>query len=975
MNEFDKYYKQLNKAQKEAVDAVEGPVMVVAGPGTGKTQILTLRIANILKQTQTGPENILALTFTQAGASNMRRRLADMIGSPAYRVAINTFHGFCNDIIKNYPAEFPRIIGSESITEVDQVRIIEEAVDTLSLKELKPFGDPLYYVRAIKASIDQLKREGVAPERFNELLKKEQTDFDSIEDLRHEKGAHKGKIKGDYQKLQKQISKNLELADVYTYYQEALTKQKLYDYSDMIMEVVRELQTNADLLLQLQEQYQYILVDEHQDTNNAQNRVIELLCNFHPDPNLFVVGDEKQAIFRFQGASLENFIYFQRLYPSAKLIVLENNYRSTQHILDAAHQVLAGKKELTAQAGHTEAKIRLGEFQRPDEELFFIADDIQKKIATGIQPGEITVLYRDNRDAFEVARMLEKFGVPFIIESDQDIMSDSEVRKLLLLLRAIVEFGFDERFLETLHIDFLNIDPLDVYKLINLANERRVPAYEVVSEFPAIEEFYKKLATWQTLSHNVGAEEVFERVVRESGLLASILKSSVLIEKLESINCLFDELKSLVTRNKDFRLKDFMAYLDTLRTHNILIKKSVSSQVSAVRLMTAHRSKGQEFAHVYIVFAYDGHWGNKRRPNLLKLPESVFSLTGNKVESDNEDERRLFYVALTRAKHEATITYSKEDRDGQEQLPCQFLTEIKPDLIAEIDAETTRVAFGKRREIIFAEPPQVHNDAPAHEYIVQLFKERGLSVTGLNNYLECPWKYFYTNLLRIPKAKSIHQMYGIAVHGALRDLFAESKLSREFLLERFTHHLNREPIAEKDLSTCLKKGTAALGGYFDEFHATWTNKALTEFSVRGILLTPDIRLTGNIDKIELRADGTVKVTDYKTSKPKTRGEIEGSTKTSNGNIKRQLVFYKLLLDKYEDGRKYKMEAADIDFIEPDDKGRYHRETFHIEDTEVLELEELIKQKAADIMALTFWNTTCDDKECEFCPLRKLMKPL
>lgn len=955
---FETEYKKLNPKQKEAVDAIEGPVMVVAGPGTGKTQILTLRAANILKQTQVGPDNILALTFTEAGATNMRRRLAEMIGSPAYRVAIDTFHGFCNDIIKSHPGEFPRIIGSESITEVDQVNIIEEAIDTLQLKELRPFGDPMYYVRAIKASIDQLKREGVAPERFNELLKKEQKDFDNIEDLKHEKGAHKGKIKGEYQKLQKQISKNLELADVYTFYQKSLADKKLYDYSDMIMEVVRELQANQDLLLQLQEQYQYILVDEHQDTNNAQNKVIELLCNFHPDPNLFVVGDEKQAIFRFQGASLENFLYFQKLYKKAKLIVLEDNYRSTQNILDAAHNILAGKKELKANAGHEETKIRLGAFSKSDEELYFIATDIQDKTKKGVQPSDMAILYRENRDAFDLARMLEKLGLPFIIESDQDIMADPEVRKLLLLLRAIADYGSDEKFIEALHIDFLGIDPLDVYKMMSGAPRSA-----------KIEEFLKKLSEWKTLSHNAGVEELFETVVRDSGLLGAILKHP---EKLESINALFDELKSLVQRNKSLTIKEFLEYLDTLREHNILIKKNIPAGVQQIRLMTAHRSKGQEFEHVYIVLAYDGHWGNKRRPNLLKLPDSVFSISGGKVEADNNDERRLFYVALTRAKKEATITYSKENRDGQEQLPCEFIAEIKPDLLDELDTSKTEKEFAGRREIIFAKPPVKKTDGLEKEYVINLFKERGLSVTGLNNYLDCPWKYFYTNLLRIPKAKTVHQMYGIAVHGALKEFFGQTKQTKKFLLERFKFYLDKEPLQKNDYKICADKGERALSGWFDAYDGQWPAKTLTELSIRGILLNENVRLTGTIDRLDFNKEGTVKVIDYKTSKPKTRGNIEGTTKTSDGDIKRQLVFYKLLLDKYEEGRKYKMESAEVDFIEPDEKGRYQKVAFHIEDIEVAELIKTIEKVSSEIINLEFWGKACDEKDCEFCGLRAMM---
>ncbi|KKT91356.1 MAG: UvrD/REP helicase [Candidatus Jorgensenbacteria bacterium GW2011_GWA2_45_13] len=246
---FEAYYKQLNAAQKQAVDAVEGPVMVIAGPGTGKTQILTLRIANILRTTDTEPENILALTFTESGVASMRRRLVEIIGSPAYSVVINTFHGFCNDVIKGYPEEFPHIISAEHITEVDQIKLLEEIILKLPLKELKPFGDTFYYLRAVLSNVNELKREGVDPERFVFLVKEEKKAFLAISDLYHEKGQHVGKMKGEYQKLERRIAKNEELAKVYATYQEELARAKFYDYSDMIMEVLGALSRNKNLLL------------------------------------------------------------------------------------------------------------------------------------------------------------------------------------------------------------------------------------------------------------------------------------------------------------------------------------------------------------------------------------------------------------------------------------------------------------------------------------------------------------------------------------------------------------------------------------------------------------------------------------------------------------------------------------------------------------------------------------------------------
>lgn len=990
---FRNAYSKLNAQQKKAVDAIEGPVMVIAGPGTGKTQILTLRIANILQKTDMDPDNILALTFTESGVASMRRRLMDLVGGPAYSVAINTFHGFCNDIIKDHPEEFPRIIGSENITDVDQIRIIEDAIETLPLKELRPFGDTMHYLRAVIMAIDELKREDVGADRFIQEIEKEQERFTHSEDLYHDKGAHKGKMKGVYQKQEKSIRKNAELAQIYAYYQQRLADDKKYDYSDMIMEVLAVLTHNGDLLLILQEQYQYILVDEHQDTNNAQNKIIELLCNFHPDPNLFVVGDEKQAIYRFQGASLENFLYFKDLYPRAELIVLEENYRSTQTILDSAHAVIPGKKELKANVSHAEVPIRIFACSDEDTERYCVAKDIETRIAEGVAPDEIAVLYRNNRDMLPIADMLEKMHIPFTVSSDRDILEDEDIRKLISLLRAVNEFGSQEAFIEAMHVDFLGIDPLDLYKVMDYANRNRMSVYEVARSLEllqaadlrlenpqTINTWYGKCAQWKTLSHNRGLAELIEIVMRESGFLGHLLAGDDPVERIEMVGGLFEEIKKLIGAHREYGLADLFAYLQTLKAHNIRIKKGISGHgAGKVRLMTAHKSKGLEFTLVYIINAFDGHWGNRRKKTGFELPKRLFSLTGidsNEEEDENADERRLFYVALTRAKKEATIAYTKMNANGREQFPTQFIGELRTDLLARENMEPCEAEFGKKKEILFTPRVASGTDLKDKEYIKELFLRNGLSVTALNNYLSCPWKYFYTNLLRIPKAPSKHQMYGIAIHGALKDFFdamREREIDKQLLLDKFTYYLNKQPLAAGEYEETLAKGLASLAGYYDTYRGAWHMNTLTEFAVNGIMLSPEIRLTGKIDKIEfIGAGNEVNVVDYKTGKQKSRNEIEGNTQNSDGNIKRQLIFYKLLLDRYEDG-KYRMVSGDIDFIEPNEKGSYRKEMFEVVPEELTTLETEIMRVGQEIIEGLFWDKQCGDQECEYCALRDMMK--
>ena len=270
-DQFQQYYKALNKEQRSAVDTIEGPVMVIAGPGTGKTQILTLRIANILAKTDMEPEAILALTFTESGVASMRKRLAEIIGSPAYRVTITTFHGFANWIIQKYPEHFPRIIGATNITDIDQIKIMESVIDKAGIKELRPFGDRFYYLRAALGAIKNLKREGVNHGHFSLIIDQEEQALSDEEKL----------TKAQRLQRERQILKLKELLVIYRDYQAALRKQKLYDYDDMIVELLEALRESEELRLTLQERYQYFLVDEHQDTNNAQNKNLQLLSKFY----------------------------------------------------------------------------------------------------------------------------------------------------------------------------------------------------------------------------------------------------------------------------------------------------------------------------------------------------------------------------------------------------------------------------------------------------------------------------------------------------------------------------------------------------------------------------------------------------------------------------------------------------------------------------------------------------------------------
>lgn len=978
MSEFDSRYAVLNKAQKKVVDSIDGPVMVIAGPGTGKTTILTLRIGNILRETDTAPENILALTFTESGAYAMRRKLLEAIGPAAYKVNIHTFHSFAALMIERYPDYFSRIIGSTVITEAEQIKIVEDIVASKDIKLLRPYGDPGYYVKPILNEIRILKRENIAPAVFRKSLRPGMTAG---------KRAKKETATEAATRALRDV-KNGELAMVYARYEDHLAKEKYYDFDDMLLELIRAMERDRTFKLILQETYHYILADEHQDSNASQNRILELLADFHASPNLFIVGDDKQAIYRFQGASLENFLYFSKKYRGTKVIDLEHNYRSNQGILDAAHSLIEHNPAIPERSRARLKSLKMGtkpirvaEFKTNEDELEYVATEIGRLLEKGEKGEEIAVIYRLNREASEVSSALRAHGIVHRIESDHNILSDIDSVKLVILSRAIADPSDGESLGEALFLPELGCDSGDVAELCELSRREKKPLHRLIkikgkAADPKIAAAYARIAAWSAQARLLPFPEFLEKLIREVDLLGGIAADPDSLERLSSLEALFDWVNSAARSRRSFFLADFLEYIGIMSAHGIMSKRSAAEPSAGVRLMTAHGAKGLEFDHVFIVNAVDGVWGNRTRRSYFSVPLIEHARDLGRI----EDERRLFYVAMTRARQEVRVSYALIT--GQkETLPSQFISEIDPSLVVR---ETPSVParhelFARKMSATFAAPSVSILDPG---FVGEKFLGQPLSVTHLNNYLECPWRYFFVNLIRVPQAQTKHQMYGTAVHAALRAFFEAYREERDFpkkeLIAIFRHHLEMQAMSVGDRAESLEKGKHALEGYYRAYYPKWNRHLSTEYVLKGAEIdlrglghakSGRLELTGKLDKIEFLDDRNAVVVDYKTSRPKSRNEIEGKTRGADGNYKRQLVFYKLLSSAQD---KFVMKYGEIDFIEPNERGKYKKERFEIGDGEVAELEGIIKKMAGDITGLSFAEKGCVKKDCDYCRLGKVL---
>jgi DNA helicase-2/ATP-dependent DNA helicase PcrA len=990
---FKEAYDSLNAAQKEAVDTIEGPVMVIAGPGTGKTQILTLRIAKILLETQMDPSNILALTFTDAGVKAMRERLHRYIGAAAYQVAIYTFHGFAERLIREYPDAYERVIGGRPASDLDKVSIVETILDDTQFKLLRPMGDPGYYIFHIIRTISSLKKEYITPDAFAQVIAQQEQDLLGIEKI-HEKGAHKGKVRGEYTKKEKAIEKNRELLLAYRQYETLLSDKRLYDFEDMIVETVKALESNEDMLRDLQETYQYVLADEHQDVNGSQNRILELLCNFHDQPNIFVVGDEKQAIYRFQGASLENFLYFEDLFKNTKRISLTENYRSGQVILDAAHSLVKVEEgplsllrvPLLAKAVKI-SSVERRDFSHQAIEDSWVIDEVVKLIEGGMEPEEIAVIVRTNREVEQFAGLLRKEGIAAEASADGDVLDHPITHTVLGLIEAVVSSHNQLALFSLIHGAYWGIGTNDLIKIAS-ARSYGNSLQSILSDRAKLEELgvehiqeamnvVATLEEARRMEATQAPHRVLEFLLQKSGFIDHVLQQDTL-EGSRVIRRLYDEVEEMVLHDKTATLRGVNDVFSLRRGHRLPLNAPyIATSTQAVQIMTAHKSKGLEFKAVFIPHAVDNIWGGGAKRTYFDIP-----LTKHLDESqfdEIDDERRLLYVAMTRAKGRLYLSHAELNAEAKELISSRLLEDIGEEFIEHIETN--------QKEASFDPLSSIKKSAPSAAIDSELFKthlgSKGLSATALNNYLRSPWDYVYRNVLRVPEVQALPMQFGTAIHGVMEwvsAVYASKGVmpSATQLKESLEKELSRLPITQTEFVRLHEKGFEALVGYTGHIASSMPKDSKVEFSVHvalptGLLDFPEVTLTGKIDRLDFDKNGNVtQVVDYKTGKPKTRNEIEGKTQNSNGDYKRQLTFYALLLSLYDDA-KYACKTGKLSFIEPDAKGVVHEEVFEITDDEIAELKGEIIRVVQEIVTGSFLSTECNEKDSNYCHLVRMLQ--
>lgn len=882
--QFNEAYAKLNVAQRKAVDAVEGPVMVIAGPGTGKTHILTLRIANILRITHARPRgtqapNILALTFTESAARTVGKRLALLIGEETARqVQIYTFHGFAEEILRRYPEAFPEYLDRRLMGEVEQVLLWRDVLENEEVKLLRAAKSPFHYLSDLKSLEDDMTRERITLDDYRAWLGEERKRIEADESLRYlrdGKYGAAGEMKPEGHKQLERMDKGDEAIRLIEAYRKLKDERGLYGYTD-VLRIAVDGMTNDNgsaLRAELQEQYQYVLADEHQDANALQHALLDALA-FDEHPNLFIVGDEKQAIFGFQGADSTHFRKFLDLYPRTQIITLTDNYRSYQGILDTAHTLLkdlplppGGKHaELAANRGKG-GKIGLLRAEDALQEREGVASLVEAAIDEGVAPEEIAVITLKNKTADLFALHLRARGVPVLRAGNVDIGGRPSVRFLLSLMKAVG----DPNDLASLRDSILAPWWKEPFAE-RAAFLRRFRDYELVealgTTFPDIANTITNL---QSEANAAPPLELFSKLLATTGARAFFLAHGDRLEDIPLVRQLLMHIEDLVRRNPDTTFCEVMAALTLAREHGTgSIATSVTQREGQVTVITAHKAKGMEFERVFVTALTEREWNGRGRSSLVPSPLSATR--------EFEEVVRLFYVALTRAKDVLTLSYPCATPDGREQAPLSLLPSGIPPVKVDID-----------------ELPVFHTITDAPKLVCELtlsyLTKDGLSPSAMSEYLDSPPTFFAKRVLRLREPENRAIAIGNSVHAAVAAyLRTKTKPEAERIAiahSELNRSLDRSLLPRNEAFDTLRKHARnCLDSYLKSPLLTRETVAIEEvYSVTRTIDSQEVILKGKADAVFKEDDG-VCVVDFKTS---------SSLSGKKEEYERQLAFYDFLI--------------------------------------------------------------------------------
>ncbi len=1024
----DAFYKALQgltETQLKAVKDIDGPVMVLAGPGTGKTQVFAARYGYILDETDTNINQILCLTYSEAGVLAMRERLLQFIGPAAHEAHIFTYHSFCNKIINENPEYFFDFKKFKLASPLQRYELIEQILlelpDESRVKRI--IGDRYFDIIRFDKQYDNLKKE---EKNANQIILQTLEYVDRMAELPdYQYKKNSAQLKTTYYEDKGKFLRTIDVLKTYTSYLEKMKERQWIDYHDMLLEVKSAFIKYPDLLLKYQEQYLYFLIDEFQDTNAIQNNIVLQLISYWDEPNLFVVGDDDQAIYRFQGANEQNLIQIFKKYPGIDVYCITENFRSTQSILDCANDLIEklptgrlkdyyldlppgtiekiNKKLISSDAAAGSQPPVIRSFINPQHETLAVFNYIREKHRKNENLSDTAILSRRIKTVQDLIYLLELEGIPVSLKLGKDILDQPFIRHFILLLKYLNaeyhELSSGEVYLmPLLYLPYwgLENDDIALIAFLERKNRDRKLLVEKLADRAAwpdapfknrelLIQFIEKLKEWQKQLPPVKTlSAIVEEIFRSSGLLTWALKSSESTWNMRCINTLFHQIRSISQHQPHITLSDYLQQLEKMANFEIPINLEAGYTTSnGVHILTAHAAKGQEFESVWIMNAQKADWEgySGQDQQAYKLPDHITQIEQSK-QYKPLDERRLFYVAMTRAKKNLTISWPlvSDSETEKTTAPSDFVqntveflkTTVQPESVDEQLLIDKMILINRKKSI----EPEIFNHHLIDEYLTDFV----MTASVLNSYLDCPRTFYFEEILRVPQLDNAHIGLGTSLHQALHEFFFQylknNGFEIDYLVEFFIQSLKRNEwhFTIDEYNGLIRKFSKQLPLFFEQNKSIWTDvkEYKLEYFIDNVHLN-GIPLKGKIDQVISYGSSAVLI-DFKSGQGDSSGAKQKlparSGKSEGGDHWRQSLFYKILLD-LDKSTQWNAQKANILFLQADklDPSKFTNKEYSFTNEDLVYMANLITDVYSKIKNHQF-EMGCNKPECDWCDYLK-----
>lgn len=866
--------KILNKEQLEAVHHEDGPLLIIAGAGTGKTTVITERIKYLVLEKNIPPSQILALTFTDKAAREMEERVDIAMPYGYTQMWIMTFHGFCDRILRSEAVHIGLTSSYKLLTEAESILFLRNNLFKFNLSYFRPLGNPNKFLEGMLQHFSRLKDEDISPSQYLRWAQNQ-----------------KSKIKSQNDK--DEIKKNLELANAYSVYEELKTKEGVMDFSDLISNTLKLFRERKNVLKIYQDQFKHVLVDEFQDTNYAQNELSMLLTG--EKKNITVVGDDDQAIYRWRGAAISNIIQFKKRFPKAKIITLTKNYRSTEEILDKSYKLIQNNnpdrleakekinKKLISVRNIMGEKVKLLSADRVENEAELVVEKIKKltmnhKPSTNYRYKDVAILVRANDHSQPFVRALERQNIPYQFLGPGQLFHQDEIKDLIAYLKVLYNFQDSVSLYRVLNMPIFGFDSRDVAAILNFG--RRIN----LSLFEALENIEKTFLNDQAKEKiNKFTEMIrkhLKRVPKDTGgqILYYFLEDSGLLKKLmeaktgndykksQNVARFFDKLKTYEGDHDDASVFTIVDWIDLSMQmgESPLATNMDWTENNAVNILTIHSAKGLEFPVVFIVNLVNQRFPTRERKEQIPIPQELIKEILPLGDYHLEEERRLFYVGLTRARDFLFLTAAKYYGEGKRERklsPFVYETLEEKDILAKLSLGEKNIVqqslfSWEQKSKPLASTPTI----PPLTYI---------SYSQLQTFDICPLHYKLKYILRIPTPPSSAQSFGTSLHAALRDFFRDHMNGKKVNIKDASMYLDHVWVNDGYSSKAyeqyaLKKAKDIFYKYLTQnFNPDDENVKQIALELPFQFRLGEVKVAGRIDRID-KIGKNIEILDYKT---------------------------------------------------------------------------------------------------------------